>query len=422
MTTTTAPPHGAVSLPLPVPRTRARSARRLLTVPVEAVRRLLGVLTRLGRAVAVAGIVCWLVGWRLGWDEFMLAAATCLLLLVMAVAFTVGRMDVDVAVSMQPPRVVVGETATGQISATNASHRRLLALRLELVVGGGLALFDIPVLPSGRTRDELFSIPTHRRAIITVGPSRTLRSDPLGMLRRAIEWPSLTTLFVHPRTTPLDGVGSGFLRDLEGRTTNETSTSDVELHTLRDYVPGDDRRYVHWRTSARSGKLMVRQFVDTRRSHVVLVHSCDPADYVSDDEFELSVSVLASIGVRALRDQQSVGVMSGLRPISTATARSLLDGTSGIDLADGRAALADAAVALLRRNGDATLAVLVTGSNTTTEKIRAAGSRFSPEVKVVAVRADVGAASSVRQIGPTLVLTVGALEDLPRLVRAAAQP
>ncbi|MEO6714442.1 MAG: DUF58 domain-containing protein [Mycobacteriales bacterium] len=401
-------------------RAPKRSAARSVAAGAgDIASRAFAVLTPLGRVTAGAGALAWLIGWRLGWNEFMLAAATCAVLLLVAVAFTVGRLDVDVAIAMSPPRVVVGQTARGQLSAVNASHKRLLGLRVELLVGNGVAQFDIPNLGPEQSHDELFAIPTHRRAVIPIGPTRTLRGDPLGLLRRTLSWPDATNLYVHPRTTRLDGLGAGYLRDLEGRTTNDSSTSDVELQTLRDYVPGDDRRYVHWRTSARSGRLMVVQFVDTRRSHIVLLQSGDDAEYASEEEFELGVSVLASLAIRGVRDQQSLGIVAAGRAINTSSVTSVLDGTSGIELAGPRTGLEAAAADARRRNADLTLAVLIAGSTASVTSLRAAAWRLGQDVNAVVFRVDPGATSAVRDIGPALVMTVGALGDLPRLARAA---
>ena len=143
-------------------------------------------------------------------------------------------------------------------------------IRLELRVGAAVARFNLPSLASGRQHDELFVIPTSRRAVVEVGPARTVRGDPLGLLRREVAWTGVTELFVHPRIVGLDPLGSGLLRDLEGQSSNDISMSDLAFHTLRDYAAGDDRRYIHWRTSARTGQLMVRQFVDTRRIHATI--------------------------------------------------------------------------------------------------------------------------------------------------------
>jgi uncharacterized protein (DUF58 family) len=386
-----------------------------------ALSRLLAAFTPLGRVAAVVGFVTWFVGWRLGWQEFMLASASCGFVLLFALAFTFGRMNVDVEVEMEPARVVVGDAATGQVTIGNTSTRHLLPLRVELQVGQGVAQFDVPMLAGSAIHTELFTVPTHRRAVIPVGPARSLRGDPLGLLRRSVTWPDVTELYVHPKTVSLDGLGSGFLRDMEGRTTNDTSTSDVELHTLRDYVPGDDRRYVHWRTSARSGKLMVRQFVDTRRSHVALVQSGLATDYAGDDEFETAVSVVASLGIRAVRDRQSVAIVAAGRPLSTASTRTLLDGSSAVSIGTRGSGLGEAATQLLRRNSDVTLALLVTGSATSLRELRAAAARFNPTVKVIALIVDPGATTGFRPVGSMLVMTLNSLSDLQRLVWAVSQ-
>src|SRR5699024_9984886 len=83
-------------------------------------------------------------------------------------------------------------------------------------------------------------------------------------------------------------------RDLEGTPSSDLSSSDIAFHALRDYAPGDDRSHVHWRTTARTGKLMVRQFEETRRSHVVVALDDLAEHYASDEEFELAVSAAAS--------------------------------------------------------------------------------------------------------------------------------
>ena len=89
--------------------------------------------------------------------------------------------------------------------------------------------------------------------VIPVGPATSVRGDPIGLIRRQVSWAEQTEVFVHPRTTRLEPFGSGLLRDLEGRTTEDVSMSDLAFHTLREYVPGDDRRYIHWRSSAKVG-------------------------------------------------------------------------------------------------------------------------------------------------------------------------
>ena len=135
---------------------------------------------------------------------------------------------------------------------------------------------------------------------------------------------------MHPRTVRLQGAATGVLRDLEGQPTRDLSSNDVSFHALRGYVPGDDRRYVHWRTSARTGVLMVRQFEETRRTHLAVALAADPAEYATTDEFEVAVSVAASLGAQALREERPVSVCVGGRLLTGTTGRRLLDAFAGV--------------------------------------------------------------------------------------------
>ena len=127
-----------------------------------------------------------------------------------------------------------------------------------------------------------------------------MHGDPLGLVRRTVAWTERTELFVHPFTVSLESLGAGLLRDLEGTVTPDLSMSDLAFHALREYQPGDDRRYIHWRSSAKHDRLLVRQFLDTRRSHLAVVVDTSPEVYAGDaDDVELAISCAASLA-RAL--------------------------------------------------------------------------------------------------------------------------
>ncbi|WP_217617293.1 DUF58 domain-containing protein, partial [Cellulomonas sp. GbtcB1] len=94
----------------------------------------------------------------------------------------------------------------------------------------------------------------------------------------------------------LTGADEGLLRDLEGGVTRDLSDMDLAFHALRDYVVGDDRRPIHWRTTARRGQPTVKQYEDTRRTQTAVALASDPRDYrhgADDAELELAVSVVA---------------------------------------------------------------------------------------------------------------------------------
>lgn len=372
--------------------------------------------TGLGRTVWAMGIGCWLLAWWLDWEELAVIAAASLLAMLIAVAFTIGKSDYEIDLTLQPQRVEAGERASGEMIVRNVATRRSLPVRVELTIGQGAASFHIPSLASGGEHDELYTIPTHRRAVIPVGPASTVRGDPVGLLRREHEWSESIDLFVHPRISTLDRLGSGFLRDLEGQTTQDLSPSDVAFHTLREYVPGDDRRHVHWKTTARIGTLMVRQFVDTRRSYLGIVTSTDPADYASDDEFELAISMAASIGVRALRDDQTVTCVAGGSTIPSTSATKLLDSSAGIE-ADPTSGGLDHGIAEANRTAaDASIVALCVGSNVDIGALRGFSARLKADALVLIFRADLAGQPSYRAVGETSIINAPTLEDYSQLL------
>ncbi len=382
-----------------------------------AVTRVLGVVTPFGWAVLACGAAGWIAGVRLGWKELSILGAACLILAVLALGFTVGRAIVRVDFVLEPQRVTVGTPAAGQVRVTNVARRRLFPIRLELTVGKATALFDLPSLAAEESHDELFVVPTNRRAVIPVGPATTVRGDPLGILRRSVEWTQVTELFVHPRVALLDTLGAGFMRDLEGHSTEDMSMSDLAFHTLRDYVPGDDRRYVHWRSTARTGKLLVRQFVDTRRSHVTVVVDTDPSSYAQDEEFETAVSVAGSLSIRALRDEQDSTIVAGNRLIPGLSPRQVLDELCRVVPAP--AGLAPAVTQALDYATDTSIAVVVTGARRSFTEVRRSVFRIPPEVRTIACVVDASARPKLAEADRLTVLTLSDLGDLAALLRAA---
>ncbi|MGH3151739.1 MAG: DUF58 domain-containing protein [Streptosporangiaceae bacterium] len=406
------------------PGARLRAARQASQARLEPVLRLARpawhTVTPAGRGAITVAAAAWLLGLRLGWQELFLVAACCVIALLIAVGFVLARPSLDISIELDPARVSVGSPAAGRLVATNRSRARLRQLIVEVPVGPGRAVFQLPSLARDASHEELFIVPTARRAVIPVGPARAVRSDPLGLLRRDAVEQTVVELFVYPQIIGLDALSAGLQRDLEGQATRDLSTSDLAFHTLRDYVTGDDRRHVHWRSTAKAGKLLVRQFQDTRRSQLALVVDGAAASYRSEDEFELAMSVAGSICVRAVRDQQDACLIAASHAVVASSQRRILDTLARGSLADHGQDLAALAGRAVRLAPDTTVLMLVTGSVIPFGALRAAAIYFGPDVRVIAIRAEPDAPPGVSRSGEMTVLAVRALSDLPLLLNAAA--
>ncbi|MFC8731941.1 DUF58 domain-containing protein [Luteimicrobium sp. NPDC057192] len=375
------------------------------------------VVSPLGWTVGIGTLLAWWAGLHYRWAELVVLAVVGTVELLAAVAFVLGRFQYAVDLDLAGHRVVVGERAVGRIQVTNPTSRPLLPAVMELPVGAGLASFPVPRLRGGAVHEDVFAVPTRRRAVIPVGPVRSVRADPLGLLRRQVDWTDAEKLYVHPRTTGLTGSSSGFLRDLEGRTTQDLSNSDVSFHALRDYVAGDDRRHVHWKTTARTGQLMVRQFEETRRSHLAVILSTRTEDYAHADEFELAVSVCGSLGLQAIREDRGLTVLSNDTQLRGDSRARLLDDLAGVQtrsLAEGIAQLARGASQSV---ADASVVAVLVGSRVSPADLRAASARLPQDVRVIALRCVPGESAARRNIAELVVLTIGSLEELPSAMR-----
>lgn len=384
----------------------------------DAVAPVLRVVTGLGWTVVIAGITAAIAGIRYDWWELITIACIVAVLIALSTVFLVGRTRYVTNLDLSRDRVVVGERAVGALQLSNPSTRAMLPVRVELPVGKGLASFQVPRLPGGATHEELFAIPTHRRAVLQVGPVTAVRGDPVGLFARTVTWSDPLDLFVHPRTVPMDGSSSGFLQDLEGLPTTDLSSADISFHALREYVPGDDRRHVHWRTTAKTGQLVVKQYQETRRSHLAIALSMSRREYARDEELELGISVAGSLGLQALKEDKQLTVMVQGATLPTRAGKPFLDSLSALDYTEPkRGSIVDLALSTGVHVPDASVAVLICGSFVTPSDVRRAASYIPVGVRVVAIYPAPGSSVIRRSIGDVVVLTLGTIDDLPQAMR-----
>jgi len=409
----------------------ASSVRRWMA---RVARRVGAVVTPLGWAIGIAMPIAFVFGYLLNWVELVTFAWASLLLILIAVIYLIGRNPLSIELRVAHSRVVVGETASGEVIVSNPRSRRVLGASIEVPVGQGLAAITMPSLSrQGRFVHE-FAIPTAHRGIVQVGPVRTIRADPIGLVRRELVWTEATELFVHPRTIAIPSTSTGFVHDLEGSATRDLTNSDVSFHALREYQPGDERRYIHWKSTAKTGTYMVRQFEETRRSHIVIAQSLARADYANEDEFEMAVSVTASLGVRAIRDARDISVVVSettpdfakrkvleVRPLATITRSRLLDDLAVVESAETALRITDVARVAADQVVGVSVAFLVCGSGASATDLRSASTKFPVGVEVVAVVCDPESIPGLRRVAGLSVLTIGYLHDLQRsLARSAA--
>ena len=305
------------------------SPRRAQASRQRPLKALASAVTPTGWALVVLIAVGLILAATLEWVEALACALAGVVALVLAATRVAWKSPHVVSIRVPNERIVAGQTAVGEISVRNERARPVRSGIIELPIGSGTGEFVVPPLGSHEKWDEMFLISSRHRGLINVGPARAVRSDALGLLRRVRVWDEPVILHVHPRTVRVPFDATGFQLDVEGVSTGKLSSSDVSFHALRDYEPGDDRRAVHWQSTARLGKLIVRQYEETHRSHHLIVLDTARSSW-DRDAFEDGVSVAASLALAGISASRTVSFAAGKRWIPATGAVSMLDSLASL--------------------------------------------------------------------------------------------
>ncbi len=369
-----------------------------------------------GWAVLGMGVVLLLAGWVLSWLELRVAGISAIALSLVAMLFTLGRPALAVTLTVPEHHVQVGSRATGELVVRNEGGRRTLPVSIDLPIGDQTASIALPSLGAIGELEQAFVIPTDRRCVVEIGPALSVQGDPFGLAGRESLWTSAVEVFVHPRTVNLPGRQTGFVHDLEGHTTQKLSNSDMSFHALREYVPGDDRRHIHWRSSARTGDLMVRQFEETRQSRIAIAVDLSDQSYASEQEFEDAVSVAASFVQQSFREENPIALVTNVdihRGLSATRAMNQLSRVERLD----RTHVTELFRIVRDREASASIVVIVTGSKPRTDRLRRAATLLGIDTRVILIRVAPNHPLAVDTVSGVTSIQLPSLDDLPRAVR-----
>ena len=147
-----------------------------------------------------------------------------------------------------------------------------------------------------KSKSVAYSFTPQRRGVIRFGPLTARASDPFGIARRRWKDFSVTEILALP---PIENV-------IPPQTSLIAKSQEEEICSiwrgspsgdflaLREYASGDDLRYVHWKSSAKIGDLMIRQSEHSEESGAFLLLDTR-AGAASEQDFEKMVGAAASL-------------------------------------------------------------------------------------------------------------------------------
>lgn len=153
-----------------------------------------------------------------------------------------------------------------------------------------------------------------QRGVFTLGPVRVRTSDPFGFFHVDLEVGEETSFVVYPVIAALPpfeqllGSAPGRVRAI-ARSTEATPN----VASVRQYVPGDTLRRIHWRTTARRDSLYVKDYDREPAGDIWIILDLQQAVQAGQGEHsteEYAITLAASLANAMLRQNRAVGLLA----------------------------------------------------------------------------------------------------------------
>ncbi len=226
-----------------------------------------------------------------------------------------SMLNLEVSVDRRTRRVRVGDDIEERITIRNHSPWPKPSLEVEDVT-------DMPGYSSGRElslstrgfRSWRTLSPARKRGVYKLGPVRVSNTDAFGLFRRERDFGGQDELVVYPRTLALPDfeIPSGFLT---GESSSRRRSHNLTPHaaSVREYAFGDSMSRIHWNSTARTGRLMSKEFdlgMSSEMWLVVDLHRDVQAGELEESTDEYAVSIAASLSQKYLQAQLPVGLLA----------------------------------------------------------------------------------------------------------------
>jgi uncharacterized protein (DUF58 family) len=273
-------------------------------------------LTRRGWTLTGAASGLLLAGRLLGALELTVLGVITFSLLLLAWLWVRSRTRVvRVQRTVRPTRVHVGGDARVDLEVDDPGAADTPQLQLTDVFDGGrrAARFLVPALRRGQHARAAYRVPTNQRGRYSLGPITLAVTDPFGLARRSWTAGDADEVTICPRVHELrlpPGAPGRLRRSSPFAVRFHAPAIDgEEFLTLRDYEVGDDLRRIHWRSTARTGELVVREDEAQWQPRAVVLLDTRPGAH-DDASFEAAVEATASIVARLVRSALPVEVIT----------------------------------------------------------------------------------------------------------------
>lgn len=282
-------------------------------------------LTRRGWAALVGGVAAYAVAVGFG-AAALVPLALALVIGPLVTAALVRRhrhAQLRLAIAFEPLRPTEGEPFRGVVridgEATSSG-------RVQLRIGDHVLEAALHRQDDG-SRHGTLAMPPLPRGVHTVQDGELALGDPFGFARAERRLAGSAAVIVWPRAdvaTPPEGglVGDGDA----GLRARRAQPIGYDLHGIREHQHGESLRRVDWKSSARTGRLMVREMEDAARAELTLLVDLDRSLLESG---RAGIDELCRVVATLVRGIGEAGQQATLVLVGTTVQRIPLDGGTG---------------------------------------------------------------------------------------------
>lgn len=223
--------------------------------------------------------------------------------------------DIDAEVDRRTARAQVGQEAQEVIEVRNKSFLPKVWLEVEDPSDlPGHRSKRVVIIPPRRSRNWVVNTPLRRRGLFDWGPLRLTAVDPFGLFRRVREVGGQQQILVYPQVVDLPHFQAPPANlPGEGRFRKRTHYITPNAAGIREYAPGDAFNRIHWRSTARTGELMVKTFELDPASDIWVILDMERRVNAGRDEEsteEYGVRIAASVARHYIVNNRPVGLMT----------------------------------------------------------------------------------------------------------------
>ncbi|MEV0272604.1 DUF58 domain-containing protein [Hamadaea sp. NPDC050747] len=246
-------------------------------------------------ALLAGGFGGYLLGEYAGFTVVRMIAGVAIGAVVAALLIARFRPAVELSRTVDPERVERGRPALASLVVRNPTRRWLAGFAVDDRVGPQVRRVEVRPLAPGARAAYHYELPTAVRGRHVVGPVTFTWTDPFGLVWTAHTTSGGAELWVDPRRHGVRSPRAGTPRQHhDGPAADRPVRGSVDLRAVREYVIGDEVRHLHWKASARTGQLMVREYADPVETRLTVLLDTR-AGAMSAELFEEAVEVAASL-------------------------------------------------------------------------------------------------------------------------------